>query len=813
MKLVKCHIEGFGKLRDRQIDFEEGINVICENNGFGKTTLATFLKTMFYGFEDETKRNLKDKEREKFRPWDKGSYGGSLVFETNGKTYEVSRSFGKNAADDSFELRDYSTNAVSKDFSKENMGAEIFGIDRASFFRTAYFASKDRDLSTECITDSIRAKLGNLSDATDDINNYESVCTKIDNLKNEYSPDRKTGKIKGLKTKISELGNEIRGRSNIDKSIEILENQIVSEHAKLDRNKKKIGVLKEEAKKASEAFSKKAKRETYDTLKSEYEESAKSAKSAVSIFTNRIPTHNEIDTVSAADMKNRHLLQTLNANRPRKDEEWERIDTLFKDNLPKENEIADMLSVWNEREELSKKADNLLKCREDSVAKYVEAEKKKIERDNEDKLKEVQSENATKKRKLYLFSSIAAICLVISIAGALLTKGGEPILHIVLTGVFILFSALFALFIPIMQLYRQIEFEKKEADIEELIKLSANSPEVSEIEQRIAANKEVLFEKENSVRDFVERYNQTYDEKTVNVSLFKISEDYKAYTEGTKKIAEYEATRKEYDETEDLIEKFFENVGTDEDGNREETINRMREALLKKEQFEKETERKRIILDNFEADNDIEELLKEEDETVKDREDIEEETADIEEENDVTKARIENFRMKLSEEQEKREEILSKESQEEELKEKLEEYEEFYRLMGLTEKYLKEAKDALSMKYTGPTMKAFKKYCMYFDANEDEFRIDTNFNLTKVEEGMQRDLRDMSFGFRDVSDFCLRLAFSDAMYEDEKPFLIMDDPFVNFDAGNLEAARKVLDRVQNDYQVIYFTCHESRGGM
>lgn len=44
----------------------------------------------------------------------------------------------------------------------------------------------------------------------------------------------------------------------------------------------------------------------------------------------------------------------------------------------------------------------------------------------------------------------------------------------------------------------------------------------------------------------------------------------------------------------------------------------------------------------------------------------------------------------------------------------------------------------------------------------------------------------------------------------EKPFLILDDPFVNLDDEKLARGRRLLAVLSQDYQVIYFTCHGSR---
>ena len=49
MKLISCHISGYGSLRDKDIKFDGGLTQICEPNGYGKTTLASFIKAMFYG--------------------------------------------------------------------------------------------------------------------------------------------------------------------------------------------------------------------------------------------------------------------------------------------------------------------------------------------------------------------------------------------------------------------------------------------------------------------------------------------------------------------------------------------------------------------------------------------------------------------------------------------------------------------------------------------------------------------------------------------------------------------------------------------
>lgn len=47
MKLISLHIDNFGQFNNFDYVFEDGINQIIEENGWGKSTLAAFIKVMF----------------------------------------------------------------------------------------------------------------------------------------------------------------------------------------------------------------------------------------------------------------------------------------------------------------------------------------------------------------------------------------------------------------------------------------------------------------------------------------------------------------------------------------------------------------------------------------------------------------------------------------------------------------------------------------------------------------------------------------------------------------------------------------------
>ena len=125
MKLLSCHVENFGKLSDFSYIFEEDLNVLLAENGWGKSTLAAFLKVMFYGFEGENRRSEDGNERLRYKPWSGGTYGGSVTFSKGDREYRMHRSFGTRKKEDTFLLFDDATGLPSSDFT-ENVGEELF---------------------------------------------------------------------------------------------------------------------------------------------------------------------------------------------------------------------------------------------------------------------------------------------------------------------------------------------------------------------------------------------------------------------------------------------------------------------------------------------------------------------------------------------------------------------------------------------------------------------------------------------------------------------------------------------------------------
>lgn len=194
MKLLRCNIVNYGCLHDFSYEFQAGMNLIKQPNGWGKSTFASFLCSMLYGLDSTTKRNIQDNERKHYQPWQGGPFGGSLEFEISGRQYRIERFFGQKERQDTFSLYDLKTMQPSQDYSSQ-LGIELFGIDKAGYLRSTYIPQGKPALE---YNDTLAARLTRLNHSPDDINRYEQAINEIDKAMRFYVKTGKRGEIAHL---------------------------------------------------------------------------------------------------------------------------------------------------------------------------------------------------------------------------------------------------------------------------------------------------------------------------------------------------------------------------------------------------------------------------------------------------------------------------------------------------------------------------------------------------------------------------------------------------------------------------------------
>ena len=77
MKIDKIKINGFGKIKERELKFKEGINIIYGGNESGKSTILKGIQAILYGIsKNKNGKNISDLER--YQPWEDFAFSGKI---------------------------------------------------------------------------------------------------------------------------------------------------------------------------------------------------------------------------------------------------------------------------------------------------------------------------------------------------------------------------------------------------------------------------------------------------------------------------------------------------------------------------------------------------------------------------------------------------------------------------------------------------------------------------------------------------------------------------------------------------------------
>ncbi len=259
MKLIKCYISSFGKLEDFSFEFNSELNTIKEDNGWGKSTLATFIKSIFYGFSGGAKRNLDDNERKKFKPWNSSQpFGGYVQFEWGGKEYKLERYFGAKESEDTVNLIDVLS---GKRFSNtENLGKRIFEIDEEGFLSTTYYSQKDFDIKSNT---SLTAKFNAVCEV-ENSSLFDKALLRVEQKAKTYKYSGERGLIADAKRELFAINEEIEGCIRSEDTAKIIKKEADLLKEEVSRLKEKTTALTERvaiAGKAEAVAVKKARRE------------------------------------------------------------------------------------------------------------------------------------------------------------------------------------------------------------------------------------------------------------------------------------------------------------------------------------------------------------------------------------------------------------------------------------------------------------------------------------------------------------------------------------------------------------------------
>ena len=202
MKLISMHIDNFGGLHDYDYEFEDGLNVVLHDNGWGKTTMAAFLKAMLYGFDSKRSKDITENERKRYLPWQGGKYSGSLDFEAEGTRYRILRTFGETPRFDKVKILNLDTKTTAH-INPEKIGETLFRLDASAFQRSVFI--NQNGLSIDGAASSIHTRLNALVSQANDVAAFDDAIAKLTAQIKVYEKTGARGRIGDITRQVTEL--------------------------------------------------------------------------------------------------------------------------------------------------------------------------------------------------------------------------------------------------------------------------------------------------------------------------------------------------------------------------------------------------------------------------------------------------------------------------------------------------------------------------------------------------------------------------------------------------------------------------------
>lgn len=868
MELLSAHIINFGKLHDQIFDFKEGINSFQYENGWGKTTLSIFIKSMFYGMEYTSSKDADKNEKLKYLPWQGGVYGGSLNFSYKEKQYQIKRTFNLKKNEDTFELIDLKTNKQSTDFSTD-LGTELFGINRETFGRSVHVSLAESPAGSSDIS----AKLNNLIEAGD-ISNYDDAITILEDKATSIKAKRgKNDLISNLQSKIDEDRNYIEEinakiKQNSEYSIKIEEINL-----EIKKQKEKTDLITQELSKTAKYESK----IRYEQLKEDVEKKENEKKLLLDFFNGVIPfdeTIKNIDNISSRLTTIESNIENLSATQSEINT-YESLREYFAGDIPTAEQINNCLKLNTEYQNYKQK-ENSLKLTSDEIKEFNLLKNKYsgsdineniiIEKLNEvesiqkkqNDLSELRNDLSTKNNELTLakaikpknirriiFLVISILCIIGGIVGFIFHS---LILGIISCGVGIVFliigllsktkendtsvvqSELQRLKEDVLSLQTEIENNEKEIKLfiskfnsnydSELIALTNIKTEYGTFVRLNKKNDEYSIwvsqqEKspadfETEIKMFAKRYCKTEDISSITSEIQVLNDKLARLNELEKKINADSDNGKAQSEAKEKLSSILNQYKTDKSLNFKEQVLQIHDTITKITNIEKQIEDSKNEVLEFENDpkNDIAsfaELTKPE-KTV---DELKEELSELSEEISAKNKVVSDYQKIIDDnltDTDKKEDV---ETEIDSLQEKIKQATEENGLLLKTAELLKQAKEKLDANYSDPMKNGFNKYIDMLGGKLN-LMINTDLEVSIDESGKTHESIYLSDGYKDMVNFCSRMALIDALFKNVKPPIILDDPFVNLDDDKVPKALKLVKDISKENQIIYFACHKSR---
>lgn len=746
MRILSCHITGFGKFVNRAFDLSAPIVVCKQENGWGKTTLADFIECMFYGMDNGRKSSVLENLRVKYEPWSGARYGGAIIVEENGKTYRIERFFGKTPAADTVRVFD-GNNMACYEFGEraERLGESLFGVDRESYRKTAYIPQGET--LAQPLTGDIKSKLLSILSSTAPESGAQKAMDRLDAAERALRAKRKPakGKLDELDEQLAYLETE---KADCIRALQAwrAQKETLATYTKKMQNYtaelSKLSVMIEEYARRGELAANRAVRKEMETTYA----GATAALQELQVFFGEIPP---------ASLNTEGLEQAITEFYALKGE----VENA-------ETKLAEFSVQEREKQMLQTQLTACEKTLE-SYETLASAQAKKEKKDKRQSRAEGKYDKKRRKRGML----ILFIAFCVAVVGAVLTESVKG-LGIALLAVGVL-GTLYGFFV----VYRHTKglpsakkpklifddpavaerYQATQAEAEELLRKLAQYP--ADVAQEYATlageteNKKArIAQLENAIGGFIAnfRFEAVYDYRAALSRIKEGVADYLKYSQATQEYGEKLAKLAPVNEG-GIIAEYSQAE--------------MESITARRESVERERERLRAEYARLSAETDALETR------AFQLRDYQAEEIRLNEE----KARLERRLLAVR----SAKEILAR------------------------------ARASMATRYLDPVENHCRRYAQILGFG-GQIRFNGEGLPVMEETAALRPLGYYSTGLRELLDFCVRIALAETLFTAYRPPLILDDPFANLDDDKTTRAKALVQELSKKYQILYFTCKQER---
>ena len=257
MKIKNIKVNGYGNIENKDINLEEGINIIHGANESGKSTLLNYIISIFYGIS----RNKDGKalsDYEKYKPWNSNEFSGRISYKLeNGEKYEIFRDFNKkNPKIYNDKLEDISDRFETDKKDGSKFFIEQMGIDKQMYLSTVVSTQEEVRLD-EKNQNMLIQKIANLAGTGEDNVSYKKALIKLqEKIRDEIGTNKTSQKpVNIIEKEIVEINNKIvetEKYRNRKYEIDAEKEQILSELKELEQQKQILQELQNSMKNEEE---------------------------------------------------------------------------------------------------------------------------------------------------------------------------------------------------------------------------------------------------------------------------------------------------------------------------------------------------------------------------------------------------------------------------------------------------------------------------------------------------------------------------------------------------------------------------------